>query len=361
MGSLLYPHCGGAQRQRSLLRARSVHPPSLSAASALATRHQTLRGHEDLSGCGVLFPSSVEGLPLRPGSKVTTSGDSSASRSLDKLTWHALVHAVSCQAERRSICGGLKLTRRIMPLKQHALFFDPQILTVMETALEKAWDELRSQHDIADTSEITRQKLARTIVALAAVGEAEPHKLERSALGAYRSARRQREAARQVTANRTNLPGSVELTPCRRRYKPEPREMGWRLTVPIGLIALGLIHVANGCYMLIDPAGWYELVPGVVNTGPFNSHFVRDIGLTFVASGAGLMLGVSRAPWSAAFALAGATWPALHAGLHVFDWIKHGFASDIRVIISEAAVVMGLGLIGVLLAALRAREERWRC
>jgi hypothetical protein len=72
------------------------------------------------------------------------------------------------------------------------------------------------------------------------------------------------------------------------------------------------------------------------------------------------MLGVSRAPWSAAFALAGATWPALHAGSHVFAWIKHGFASDIRVTISEAVAVVGLGLLGALLAVLRA-EERWRC
>jgi hypothetical protein len=249
-----------------------------------------------------------------------------------------------------------------MPLKEHAKFFEPRMLTVMETALEKAWYELRSQHDITDASEATRRRLARTIVALAAVGEADPHKLEKSALRAYRSAPRQREQGPQDAASQTILPGSVELVTCRRWYEaePPPLKMGSTLAVRIGLIVLGLIHVANGCYMLIDPAGWYELVPGVVGTGPFNLHFVQDIGLAFVASGAGLALGVGRAPWSAAFALAGATWPALHAGLHVLDWIKHGFASDIRVTISEAVAVVGLGLLGVLLAALRA-EEPWRC
>jgi hypothetical protein len=131
------------------------------------------------------------------------------------------------------------------------------------------------------------------------------------------------------------------------------------MNVRIGLIVLGLIHLVNGCYMLVDPMDWYDIVPGVVSTGPFNSHFVQDIGLAFVASGAGLMLSVSRAHWAPAFALAGAAWPALHAGLHIFDWISQGFSGDMRTAISEAVGVVGLGLLGVLLAVLRAKEDWW--
>lgn len=53
------------------------------------------------------------------------------------------------------------------------------------------------------------------------------------------------------------------------------------------LMALG--HAGNGLVMLANPEAWYsELVPGVPNTGPMNTHFERDIGLAFLAFGLGL-------------------------------------------------------------------------
>ena len=79
------------------------------------------------------------------------------------------------------------------------------------------------------------------------------------------------------------------------------------------LAIVGLFHVAVGAFMLVAPDHWYAAVPGVAATGPFNPHFVRDIGLAFVASGAGLMAGAPRGRVAAAYACAGATWPALHA------------------------------------------------
>ena len=75
-----------------------------------------------------------------------------------------------------------------MPLKQHAKFFAPETLTVMEMALERAWQELKRHRDVADVA-AARRKLAKTIVALAAVGETNPTKLERIALHAYGSQR----------------------------------------------------------------------------------------------------------------------------------------------------------------------------
>lgn len=32
-------------------------------------------------------------------------------------------------------------------------------------------------------------------------------------------------------------------------------------------------------HMLYDPEGWYYFVPGVTDTGFFNQHFIRDIGI----------------------------------------------------------------------------------
>ncbi|MGF6178632.1 hypothetical protein [Ensifer sp. 4252] len=38
-------------------------------------------------------------------------------------------------------------------------------------------------------------------------------------------------------------------------------------------------------HMLYDPEGWYYFVPGVTDTGFYNQHFIRDIGIiqAFVA------------------------------------------------------------------------------
>lgn len=77
--------------------------------------------------------------------------------------------------------------------------------------------------------------------------------------------------------------------------------------------------------MIAAPAGWYAAMPGVEMTGPFNSHFVRDIGLIFLASGAALMLGARKGGDAAVLAVAGAAWPAMHGLFHVYGWIAHTF------------------------------------
>src|SRR5215472_2018283 len=57
------------------------------------------------------------------------------------------------------------------------------------------------------------------------------------------------------------------------------------LAVILG-IGLGL----NALLMLAVPAAWYAAVPGVTQTGPFNPHFVRDIGAAYLVTGAALIL-----------------------------------------------------------------------
>ena len=41
---------------------------------------------------------------------------------------------------------------------------------------------------------------------------------------------------------------------------------------------IGLALTANGLVMLLAPADWYAAIPGVPQSGPFNHHFVCDIG-----------------------------------------------------------------------------------
>ena len=124
------------------------------------------------------------------------------------------------------------------------------------------------------------------------------------------------------------------------------------------LLLLGVIHIVNGLFMLTAPAEWYATVPGVTASGPFNPHFILDIGMAFVASGAGLMLGARRGASAAILACAGATWPALHALIHIDGWLMHGFPADARIATSEVVGVVGLSALGVVLAWLRLRGER---
>jgi len=94
-------------------------------------------------------------------------------------------------------------------------------------------------------------------------------------------------------------------------------------------LVIGLGSVANALWMLAGPMHWYTDLPAAVpDTGPFNAHFVRDIGCAFLAAGGALV-------W-AAFAPA-RRWPlvavatlflAAHAVLHVYDTVRGFLPGD---------------------------------
>jgi uncharacterized protein YjeT (DUF2065 family) len=81
---------------------------------------------------------------------------------------------------------------------------------------------------------------------------------------------------------------------------------------------LGVVLGLNGLLMLFAPQFWYHAVPTVPDTGPFNPHFVRDIGCAYLAASGGLIwLARDARAWPAA--LAGAVFQGLHALTHVWD------------------------------------------
>jgi hypothetical protein len=84
-------------------------------------------------------------------------------------------------------------------------------------------------------------------------------------------------------------------------------------------ILLGIGAVANGIFMLISPANWYFAVPGVTTTGPFNQHFVRDIGLIFMGIGAAFLLGAARPVYRTIAWGAAAVWLSGHALFHFWE------------------------------------------
>src|SRR5262249_44982211 len=122
------------------------------------------------------------------------------------------------------------------------------------------------------------------------------------------------------------------------------------------LLLLGVLHVTNGATMLIAPMRWYEAVPGVVATGPFNHHFILDVGMAFIASRCMLAVGARNSASASSFAIEGASWPILHALIHVTAWFASGFPSDPRIIFSEVIGVVALATLGGVLAWFRMKE-----
>lgn len=105
---------------------------------------------------------------------------------------------------------------------------------------------------------------------------------------------------------------------------------------------LGLGAAANGAFMLAAGRAWYEAVPGVAHTGPFNPHFVADIGAAYLAGGLALAARAWRGRyWPAA--IAGVGFFLLHAIIHAFD-IAGGHSADPAV---DAALVIGPALLAL--------------
>src|SRR3954463_16408421 len=82
---------------------------------------------------------------------------------------------------------------------------------------------------------------------------------------------------------------------------------------------LAAVMGANGLAMLFAGLWWYGVVPGVTATGPFNPHFVRDIGAAYLVAG-GALAAYARWPRQAwAAVVASAAFQVLHVAVHVFD------------------------------------------
>jgi hypothetical protein len=97
------------------------------------------------------------------------------------------------------------------------------------------------------------------------------------------------------------------------------------------LVALAM--TGNGLAMLIAGPWWYGAAPGVTQTGPFNAHFVKDIGAAYLVAGAGLGWLAARGSATArGAALAGAGFLGLHALIHLAEAAgdPHGLADLIR-------------------------------
>jgi hypothetical protein len=115
------------------------------------------------------------------------------------------------------------------------------------------------------------------------------------------------------------------------------------------LLAIGLLWVATGALIFADPRGFHDRTPGLALMGPYSVHFIRDVGLAFLAAGTATAVGAWRRNRSVA--LAGTGWPLLHALFHVQIWSHRGFPLD---------AIAAFDLVAVITPALLATSLAWR-
>ena len=109
------------------------------------------------------------------------------------------------------------------------------------------------------------------------------------------------------------------------------------------LIVLGAVTLLTGPVAFLAPTYFYDAVPGLKLMGPFNLHFIRDVGLAFFASGGAILYGALND--NRAVAIAGAAWPFLHALFHVQIQIGRGLPFDTIMLFDLFAVILPAFLI----------------
>jgi len=84
-------------------------------------------------------------------------------------------------------------------------------------------------------------------------------------------------------------------------------------------LLLGLAAMGNGVFMILAPETWYWLVPGVPDRGPFNQHFLRDIGMIYLLIGVAFIYGAIYLRYRLLLWLLPTAWLVAHALFHIWE------------------------------------------
>jgi len=109
----------------------------------------------------------------------------------------------------------------------------------------------------------------------------------------------------------------------------------------------GIFLSVNGLFMLIAPSVWYEFIPGVTDTGFFNQHFIRDIGIIQLFLGVAFGIGMIRPERRVGLWAAATLWLIAHAVFHLWE-VAVGICSP-SVILRDFPAVTLPAIIGVAL------------
>lgn len=110
---------------------------------------------------------------------------------------------------------------------------------------------------------------------------------------------------------------------------------------------LGLVAFCNGLYMTLWPEQWYWLVPGVPAKGPFNQHFVRDIGINYMLIGSVFLAGSLFVQQRLVLWLMPTAWLTGHATVHAWEVVVGictiaSIAQDFPGVTAPALLALGL-------------------
>ena len=115
--------------------------------------------------------------------------------------------------------------------------------------------------------------------------------------------------------------------------------------------AFVVFYLATGLYIAVLPHDFYLNAPGARETGPYNMHFIRDVGFAFLTSAVAIGYGVYAK--QKAVMLFGAAWLLIHGLFHLTLWVVHGMPLD-RAAMVDAAVV-SIPAVAVFVLCLRYR------
>jgi hypothetical protein len=115
---------------------------------------------------------------------------------------------------------------------------------------------------------------------------------------------------------------------------------------------LAVLMGGNGLAMLFVGPRWYVSVPGVTGTGPYNAHFIKDIGATYLVATLSLLWFAARPRQGWGALVAGATFLVLHGLIHVADALQspvcgHDLLRDLPGVSVPALIAAGLALFSI--------------
>ena len=100
--------------------------------------------------------------------------------------------------------------------------------------------------------------------------------------------------------------------------------------------ALVAFYLLTGLYIAVLPHDFYLNAPGARETGPYNMHFIRDVGFAFLTSSAAIGYGLYHGIKSVM--VFGALWLLIHGLFHLSFWALHGLQLDSAAVIDLAIV-----------------------
>lgn len=88
---------------------------------------------------------------------------------------------------------------------------------------------------------------------------------------------------------------------------------------PLVLWLFAILNGANGLWMFFSPETWFFTVPGVIETGSFNQHLVRDVGVAFFTSAVAIGWAAQAPRYAFILMCVASIFIGGHAVLHVWD------------------------------------------